>query len=85
MNNLTGMFNGVKIIKQEPAKVPNRQHQKKDWMSDNYHKRIQKKWNKRFGFHYCHYMEKGQMLQYGNTVVCRSDEYDEVLRRLNAI
>ena len=29
--------------------MPVRFHRKKKWMSDAYHRRIQKKWNKRFG------------------------------------
>jgi len=29
---------------------PTKEHNKKKWMSEFYHKRIQKKWNKRFGF-----------------------------------
>ena len=43
-------YNGYKVmIVDERAGLPMREHIKKDHMSDNYHKRIQKKWTKRFG------------------------------------
>ena len=32
------------------TKTPRRVHVKKPWMSDSYHRRIQKKWNRRWGF-----------------------------------
>jgi hypothetical protein len=31
--------------------VPNRKHRRRPWMSEQYHRRVQKKWNKRFGTH----------------------------------
>lgn len=30
---------------------PNRKHKRRRWMSESYHRRIQKKWDKRFGTH----------------------------------
>ena len=43
-------YNGYKVmVVDERAGLPVREHIKKDYMSDNYHKRIQKKWTKRFG------------------------------------
>lgn len=33
----------------EGLRMPVRQHKRRRWMSDAYHQRIQKKWNKRFG------------------------------------
>jgi hypothetical protein len=44
---------GMKVIESPFAymQVPNRQHKKRRWMSDAYHRRIQKKWRKRFGTH----------------------------------
>ena len=58
-NNLLAAGNpadisGVRIMTSvnclEETTEPLRKHERKDWMSDTYHKRIQKKWNKRFGF-----------------------------------
>lgn len=51
--NPADMF-GVRITSSvnclEETQDPVRKHEREDWMSDTYHKRIQKKWNKRFGF-----------------------------------
>ncbi len=48
-----GSFSGMKVISNpaipETEKTPVRQHIKKPWMSETYHRRIQKKWLKRFG------------------------------------
>ena len=50
------MLVGVKIFynirSEQKTNKPIKIHVKKDWMSENYHKRIQKKWNKRHGFHW---------------------------------
>lgn len=54
MNRIADLCHGFAI--RESAMLPDfqdfpiREHKHKRWMSDNYHKRIQKKWNKRFGF-----------------------------------
>lgn len=52
MQGLTPMLNGVPVFESIYAttKVPQREHVQKVGQSDNYHKRIQKKWNKRFGW-----------------------------------
>lgn len=48
------MIEGIQIYESafcvEETKEPRRKHRKKQWMSDNYHQRIQKKWTKRFGY-----------------------------------
>jgi hypothetical protein len=59
MNNLYGLsvnpFLCIKVIESpyavEKTNEPMRVHQGKEWMvGRSYHDRIQKKWNKRFGF-----------------------------------
>lgn len=42
---------GLKIIESPLAQMPepNRVHKRRRGMSERYHRRIQKKWNKRFG------------------------------------
>jgi len=47
---------GMRVFQSPLAKAPARKHKKRAWMSANYHKRIQKKWNKRFGFVQCAYV-----------------------------
>ena len=44
---------GMKVVESPLANmtVPNRKHKRRRWMSEKYHKRIQKKWTKRFGTH----------------------------------
>ena len=44
---------GIPIISHPLATmlVPNRRHKRRRWMSESYHRRIQKKWRKRFGTH----------------------------------
>lgn len=46
-------FLGMKVIESPFAyiTVANRQHKRRGWMSKAYHRRIQKKWLKRFGTH----------------------------------
>lgn len=50
MNSLGPLF-GMDIKESALAVTfePRRSHKKRKWMSAAYHKRIQKKWNKRFG------------------------------------
>ena len=45
-------FNGIRLFESPHAvdRKPARQHEKKRWMTDAYHSRIQKKWNKRYGY-----------------------------------
>lgn len=53
-SGLENPMGGVKIIESdlalEKTNEPIRKHELKNWMSGTYHNRIQKKWNKRFGF-----------------------------------
>ena len=45
------ILSGMRVYRSHLALVcePNKLHIKKDWMSESYHKRVQKKWSKRFG------------------------------------
>lgn len=57
-----------------------RQHKKKRWMSENYHKRIQKKWNKAF--------EAGRLIEYDrNPVVVslNSETADKLLQAMQRV
>lgn len=60
MNNPTGTLGGVRVYSSPLAMtaVPRRKHIKSRSMSESYHRRIQKKWNKRYGLDYepCAYM-----------------------------
>lgn len=41
---------GLEVIKSELVpSIPVRRHRRRSWMRESYHRRIQKKWNKRFG------------------------------------
>jgi hypothetical protein len=45
-------FDGVRFVVDDKIclfNVPVREHRRRRWMSDQYHRRIQKKWTKRFG------------------------------------
>lgn len=44
------LFGGMRVIESPLARMPARVHKKRRWMSEAYHSRIQKKWNKRFGY-----------------------------------
>lgn len=50
-SNILGDFYGFKVTESPwcVEDTPNQVHVKKPWMSEAYHKRIQKKWIKRFG------------------------------------
>ena len=39
----------IKVIESQLARLPAKRHKKRKWMSESYHRRIQKKWTKRFG------------------------------------
>lgn len=54
MNNLTGLIGGVRVYSTPLAMtaVPRRKHIKSRSMSESYHRRVQKKWNKRYGLDY---------------------------------
>lgn len=49
MNALFGMKIVESTMALERTNVPAREHVRRRWMADNYHRRIQKKWLKRFG------------------------------------
>lgn len=42
---------GIEVIEHPLAvmRVPIRKHKRRAWMSDSYHRRVQKKWTKRWG------------------------------------
>jgi hypothetical protein len=44
------MFAGMRVIESPDAKMPARVHKRRSGMSEAYHRRVQKKWNKRFGY-----------------------------------
>jgi len=74
------MFRGYTVLIQRPVEVPNKPHKKKSWMSDNYHKRIQKKWNKRFGSYWTYILEEGQVLmsKIHKTIAIREDDFQKI-------
>lgn len=41
---------GMKVFESSFAKLPAKRHKKRRWMAESYHRRIQKKWNKRWGY-----------------------------------
>jgi len=49
---ILGSLSGVKVVESTFCldRKPIRKHIKKSWMRETYHKRIQKKWDKRFGY-----------------------------------
>lgn len=47
---LPTLFMGMRVIESVFARAPARRHKKRRGMSEAYHRRIQKKWNKRFGY-----------------------------------
>lgn len=48
-----GRLNGINWLNRTPARI----HRRRRWMSDAYHHRIQKKWNKRFGIGFVAFLE----------------------------
>lgn len=46
----TPFLYGMRVFQSPLAKFPTRKHKRRKWMSIGYHLRIQKKWNKRFGY-----------------------------------
>lgn len=79
--NVVGMISGISVISNINCLVtsdrPNRKHKKKRWMSDTYHSRIQKKWNKRFGFE----MDPA-MYRIGNNTIAAYPSMVDQLRQL---
>lgn len=43
-------FMGMRVIESPHARMPAKVHKRRGGMSEAYHRRIQKKWNKRFGY-----------------------------------
>lgn len=39
----------IKVFESEYARLPAKRHKKRKWMRESYHRRIQKKWTKRWG------------------------------------
>ena len=46
---LPTLLGSIKVIESAMARMPAKRHKKRRWMSESYHRRIQKKWLKRFG------------------------------------
>lgn len=65
---------GNKIISVQPKIISNKIH--KNNVSSSYHKRIQKKWDKRFGFRYEHSIPSGQVVfdKVRNIIYCRQED-----------
>lgn len=63
---ITASMFGMKVHVTPSAKAPARKHKRRAWMSENYHRRIQKKWNKRFGFVDAVYMFDSSFLRTGD-------------------
>jgi len=47
---LPTLLSGMRVVESALARMPVRMHKRRRWMSDAYHRRIQKKWNKRYGY-----------------------------------
>lgn len=62
--NYAGCINGFQIYLAPEYKMPNKVHHKTGSMSNAYHKRVQKKWLKRFGFHYTSVVADGELLEF---------------------
>lgn len=62
---INGMFIHVDALCLEETNEPVMEHKLKPRMKLSYHNRIQKKWNKRFGF-----VKKPAMFKVGNKIVC---------------
>lgn len=59
---------------------PAHRHKRKRWMSANYHKRIQKKWLKRWGEQWIETLKRGQVLMDSQRgiVFCRLEDAGQV-------
>jgi hypothetical protein len=60
---------------------PKRKHTKRRWMEGRaYHKRIQKKWLRRFGQHWIETLKRGEVLmdKERNTIMCRAEDATEI-------
>lgn len=77
-NYETSLFNGLKVITShgalEATDEPMRKHVTGPWQKPSYHARIQKKWNKRWGFIHkpCYYLANG-------VVICHPALYSNLI------
>lgn len=63
--------------------VPARIHQMKNWMTAAYHRRIQKKWLKRFGMSWIEILSQGQILiSPDGNIFCRQEDYQALTKIL---
>lgn len=81
--NLSSLYSGIRIFQStlcvEKTKSPLRKHEKKRWMTDSYHRRVQKKWNKRYGF-----VMKPVMYQTPDGIFCHPVQYARIREALKA-
>ena len=65
--------------------MPNKRHIKNKNMTEAYHRRIQKKWNKRFGVCYSSMLEDGSVLEFrqANAIVMNRNSYNKLKRGLH--
>jgi hypothetical protein len=49
-DQLPARFMGMRVFESPLARMPARVHKRRRGMSEAYHRRVQKKWNKRFGY-----------------------------------
>lgn len=70
-----------KLVRVAPT-VPRKKHKVKKWMRESYHKRIQKKWNKRYGFKYPEAIEQGKVIYdtVNNIAFVSAAQYDNLTR-----
>lgn len=54
-----------------------RPHTSRPWMSANYHKRIQKKWRKRFGWE-----QRPALIHSDNRIFCHPDLFDQIVEQI---
>lgn len=73
------LFHGIRVYQNgnclENTWFPVRPHIKKEWMTEAYHKRIQKKWIKRWG-----YVMKPVAYQTPMGLVCHPAIYEQLTR-----
>lgn len=77
MNGDLDVFSGVPVIKSPNAVEwgSKKLHKKKRWMKKSYHERIQKKWDKRFGF-----WQKPAAYKTSFGIICHPSIYEEMIR-----
>lgn len=72
---MNSTFNGMMVSQSHLAmtETPVKEHVKTRSMSDTYHKRVQKKWNKRYGMKYV-----PGAFQVGNRVIVHPSFYEQL-------